>query len=96
VLKKLNAEAVVKLNTFRCLTSLNSIRHTATEAYGVADFLSTVCLIAQQICRQQILGSCSPDNISTTLEPPIRLFMMTVPGCPFVTSPITAASVPNG
>lgn len=45
-------------------------------------------------CSQQILGNCSPESISTTREPPIVLFITTVPGCCATTSPTITASRP--
>jgi hypothetical protein len=44
---------------------------------------------------QQILGSCSPASISTVLSPPTAVSRKTRPASA-VTSPIMAASFPNG
>ena len=45
---------------------------------------------------QQMRGNCSPESMSTTRDPPTRVFMVTIPGCFSTTSPMIADSFPSG
>jgi hypothetical protein len=45
---------------------------------------------------QQMRGSCSPESMSTTRLPPIRVFMKTKPGWSPVIEPMIAAFSPRG
>ncbi len=46
----------------------------------VANYSTAIVEVLNALSHQQILGSCSPDNMSTTRDPPMEVLITTAPG----------------